>query len=235
MNTTREISRAALPFRCRVIQRELVAYLDGELSPRKAKRVARHLKSCTGCVVERDALDWVRGMVGDLAWPSLEESAQRLALARIKQSIGERSSRGALRRWRLPVLAASVGAAMIVIWQIQTRVAPEPVEVASERPSSEQLVAQTRIARGKAEGAASRDLEREKGRAERDVRVKLAKRSRSDSSLLHPPRPLYENPELFLDLPLVLDLEKLEDFEAVMQALSGKGRGPETRGTDKRS
>jgi len=172
-------------------------------------------------------------MVGDLAGPALDESAERLALARVKHTIGERSSRGILSGWRLPALAASLGAAMIVIWQIQTRVAPEPVEVASER-SSEQLVAQTGGAAGKAEDAASLGLKREKKRTKGDVEVKLAKRGRRDSTLSHPPRPLYENPELFLDLPLVLDLEKLEEFDAVMQALPGSGRGPRTRGTDER-
>ncbi len=234
MSETRGSAKAALPFRCRAIQRELVAYLDGELSRRKARRVARHLDSCTGCLAERDALDRVRGMVGELAGPSLEESAERLALARVRQAIGEGSSRGALSAWRLPALAASLGAAMIVIWQIQTRVAPKPVEVASERSSSEGVVAQTAVGGGKAEGGTGRGLEPEKGRSKRAMGVKIAKRGRSDSTLSSPPGPLYENPELFLDLPLVLDLEKLEEFEAVMQALPGSGRGPKARGTDER-
>jgi len=41
---------------CRVVQRNLTAWLDGELGPRWAERVRRHLVSCDACTVQAEGL-----------------------------------------------------------------------------------------------------------------------------------------------------------------------------------
>ena len=48
---------------CQHVARVLQAYLDGEVGPDDAERVAAHLAVCQHCDIERDTIDAVRAAI----------------------------------------------------------------------------------------------------------------------------------------------------------------------------
>ncbi len=67
---------------CREIQRELSAYLDGELTPSLRAEVETHLASCTQC--QRELLEMKTLATGVAALPNLEPPPRFLAEVRRK-------------------------------------------------------------------------------------------------------------------------------------------------------
>jgi anti-sigma factor RsiW len=95
-------------------ERQLSAYLDGELPPEEMTEVRRHLAGCPSCQAELEELRATKGMVGRLSQPQLPTS--------FESDLWRRVDREAPRRrwwpflWPRPAMAlAAVALALILI------------------------------------------------------------------------------------------------------------------------
>lgn len=80
-------------------EEQVMAYLDGELSPDEAARVAKHLDQCAGCA---ELAAELRGVSSRLVAWSVEPAPQRLSdtvLAELKEDRNEKA--GSQLRWKL--------------------------------------------------------------------------------------------------------------------------------------
>ena len=128
---------------CRVVQRNLTAWLDGELTPRWAERVRRHVATCHACTAEADSLraaiaQQQTGLARFTATADLDPSALGRRLQRL---IAEEPSRSQTWRWLfhpIAIAGAAAGAAIFVLFAvaggpravlIPLGVAPPPVAV----------------------------------------------------------------------------------------------------------
>ncbi len=198
---------------CDQIGPELVAFLDGELDDAERRPIASHVSTCLGCRREMERLGTVRGWVADL--PRIEPSAG-LADEFWRRVEHERAATeshpGAspLWWWVTPALAAA--AALVLAFQFFTS-GPTPV---AKAPSAERAVA------GARPGAPAPAV------AARRAAPEAAAPMVADADTLRPedlPPELLEHPELFLRLPVVRRLDKLEHFEEVRQHPGEDGEG----------
>ncbi|TMA55416.1 MAG: zf-HC2 domain-containing protein [Deltaproteobacteria bacterium] len=189
--------------RCRRAQRWMVATVDGELAPRRRRMLEGHVASCpecrrdlagTGAVLER-----VAGLGMECEVPSRLEQA---TLRRIRLLAAAEEERSAARGWwtvfRAPALALAT-AAVAIAAVVLTRGAGDRLPVAS-RVVGQRRVAAEALARERSRMVASRE-----GGA-----VRVAKNIPAE-----PPPELAAAPELFMELPILRNLEKLEHFEAI--------------------
>jgi hypothetical protein len=96
---------------------ELMAYLDGELSPERAKAVQTHVTSCTAC---QKVADDLRGVSRDLSEWRVEETPSTLGASEASMSaISSVVPARSLRRWLTsrPAIAIELGglAALVVL------------------------------------------------------------------------------------------------------------------------
>lgn len=194
---------------CDEISGELVAFLDGELADAERRPVAAHLSTCLGCRREIERLTSVRGWVSDL--PSVEPSAGFAAefwrRVEADPSIVAKPP-GASRAWWWAAPALAAAAVVALAFQFLTGVTPLPSEPAT--PKARVIAAPPPAAPRPADVAAAPKV------APDEAPAALA-----DAETLRPedlPPELLEHPELFLRLPVVRRLEKLEHFDEVRQA-----------------
>jgi hypothetical protein len=86
---------------------KLSAFLDGDLSPRRSARVARHLEGCAACRASLEALRQMKGQLRQIAAPEAPDGWRPL-VARLSQVEAARP-RPALR-WALPATALALSA-----------------------------------------------------------------------------------------------------------------------------
>ncbi len=188
---------------CEAFAAELVAYFDGEHTETDAARVEAHLGTCLACRREIERLRRLRALLGELR--PLEPSADfREGMWRRLDAVPPRAvrrSRAVL--WTVPALAAA--AAVALVWYSSiARIAGEGS--AARDPRS--LAAASRPRGDGDEAMAQRGHE-----GEREERRDVADAGNLDR---YPPE-LVEHPELFLRLPVVRRLQKLQHFEEVQQ------------------
>ena len=104
--------------RCRKVQRKLSGFLDGELSGKKAARIAEHLSHCSRCQQEAAALSSAWEQLGKV--PEIEFSPYfwtRLS-ARIAQAEQQRFALGKVWRAldRLLVPTTVIAASVVGLW-----------------------------------------------------------------------------------------------------------------------
>ena len=181
--------------RCGPAQQFLAAAVDGELSPRRRRALDEHLAGCTTCRSELATTERLLAAVGGLPGeapvpPRLEQAtlrAVRLAAAAEKE-------RGATSWWttlRLPALVFATGALLLAVVSSQRSsvTPPAPARVAvAPKPAPPQ----TRLA------------------AKRRPSKVLAARVPSE-----PPGELATNVDLFVDLPILRNMDKLEHYDAI--------------------
>ncbi len=205
---------------------DLVAYLDGELGDADRARIEAHLGTCLACRRELEQFRRLRALIDgvrplDLSTDFADRMWQRLDP--LPTRAPRRRTRAVL--WAAPTLAAA--AALALVWYSQVArlgnapTAPAPHSVAAApRPhdANEHAVASRSE---KEQVVASR--EKEEGDAPGNV-------ARTDDVTEYPPD-LVEHPELFLRLPVVRRLNRLEHFEEVRQYQNDQPLGQVAPGT----
>lgn len=104
----------------------------GELAPREAAEVERHLEGCAGCRAERDRLEATLDAMANLDVPPAPDRGEAVLLAAARAAAGERKREtfgAALRRFGLRVAmgtAFAAGAVFLVLRSAGDRVAFSP-------------------------------------------------------------------------------------------------------------
>ena len=189
--------------RCRRAQRWMVAAVDGELAPRRRRMLEDHVGSCPAC--RRDlagtgeVLERVAGLAAQCEVPSRLEQA---TLRRVRLLAAADEERSAARGWwaglRAPALALATAAVAIVAVAL-TRGAGDRQPITSRALDQHRVAAQA-PAREKPRMIAS--SERRAPKAAENLPVE-------------PPAELAAAPDLFIELPILRNMEKLEHFEAI--------------------
>jgi anti-sigma factor RsiW len=195
------------PATCHEVGDELVAYLDDELTESERRPIANHVATCLVCRREIEQLAAVGRLVRDLPrvepgsdfaaafWERLDaEPRDRLPQVRSLRSM----------RWALPGLA--VAALLALGLSSLLRVATQPTAPATGG-AARVVTAPAPATQPKVANAPATN--------EMEAAPQLA--NVDDLKPEDLPPALLEHPELFLRLPVVRRLDKLEHFEAVQQ------------------
>jgi len=180
----------------------MTAAVDGELGPRHRGALEQHLAGCDPCRRELRVTEaTVRALDALPMEAPVSDGLEQATLRRVRLAAAEDEER-AHRRWRLrlPIPAFAVATATVLVLAvgmlIRTGDAPAPRGVASvpartngERVARAQPAHPTRTAR-----AGSRKAVEPPG---------------------EPPPELAAAPELFVNLPILKNMERLEHFEAI--------------------
>ena len=190
--------------RCRTAQTWIVAARDGELDERERRALERHLAECGACRAEQVSLEGVLAALDALA-PAREVPA-RLEADVFRQVRGL-AAEGAGGGWELPqwlrrgvpAIAATAVVASAVVGMRPSQVgmpgARTPVTVAARPRATVPAAAPAEIAKAEETPAAAR---RVKSRAPID-----------------PPAELASRPDLFVDLPMLRELDKMQHFDSI--------------------
>ena len=176
--------------RCRTAHTAIIAARDGELGARRRQALDRHLARCGSCRAEQVAVEDVLAALdrlpADADVPArLEQNVMRQV--RILASDPERTS-GALSGWLrmlAPMLAAGAVAAAAIV-SMRTTI---------ERDPSLQVTRPVAVASRPEPAAGAR---RTKARVPDE-----------------PPAELASRPELFVDLPMLRNMDKLQHFDSI--------------------
>ena len=191
--------------RCRRVQALIPAAADGEVGGRRQRALERHLAGCTACGREWAAIQKVRaalaGLPGETPIPAhlWQTTLRRVRLAAAEVEEERAAPTGGWRRGLLPALAFAAVVAIVV--QQRVGVSPVPPAVSGERTAAS------------AARAGTEQVARAPKRPEQVART-------TPKVLVSPPPgtpppALAAAPELFMDLPILRHLEKLEHFEAI--------------------
>ena len=207
-------------FTCEQMSSELVAFLDHELGDDERRPVADHVATCLACQREVDRLTTVQRWVGTL--PPVAPSAtfsddfwRRIAAE--PTPIASRRRRASVLRWAVPALAAAAVLAVALRSQMQTPLPPS----GTRGPRTRVAAAPPAPAAKEAPGIVARQAESEQAApaAEPPPQVANVESLRAEDL----PPELLEHPELFLRLPVVRRLDKLEYLGSTEDAPSGEG------------
>jgi hypothetical protein len=182
--------------RCQTARHWITRDLAGELSSGRAGRLAQHVEGCEGCRREQTAYAALDGMLGALTLdgplpPRLEQDTLRRV--RLAASEDEAPERSGVWRWLRVGAPALAGAAVLML---AVRAVQPPAEPASPEPLA-------------AYGAS-------KHAAAPPAAAKPATRRRAAASVpSQPPPELAARPDLFVNLPVLRNMEKLQHYEAI--------------------
>lgn len=182
--------------RCQRAQQWMAASVDGELSPRRSRVLDGHLASCPACRGELSATERMLAALEALpAEAPVSASLEQVTLRRVRLAAADEAERTPASRWRvwmpLPVFALATAAVLVLAVGIVQRAG----EVRSPTgPASK------RVSKPGAEAAAPRP--------------KAAPRV-ATAPPPEPPARLAEAPDLFMDLPILRNMDKLRHFEAI--------------------
>jgi len=181
----------------------MVAAVDGELAPRRRRVLEGHLASCSECRREMAStgavLERVTGLAMECTVPSHLEQA---TLRRVRLMAAAEEERTAARGWwvgfRVPALAFATAAVAIVAVGLlrgadDRRLAPSPA-LSSHRLASQGSTTGKPLVVARGEQPAPKAAE--------DLPTE-------------PPPELAAAPDLFIELPILRNMEKLEHFEAI--------------------
>jgi anti-sigma factor RsiW len=175
--------------RCRTAHTAIIAARDGELGARRRQALDRHLTRCGSCRAEQVAVEDVLAALDRL--PGAADVPARLeqdVMRQIRTLASESEQPTALTGWLrilAPTLAAGAVAAAAV-FSMRTSVERDPA-LRATRPVA----------------VASR--------AEPSAGVRRTKARVPDE----PPAELASRPELFVDLPVLRNMDKLQHFDSI--------------------
>jgi len=191
--------------RCRTARQWITRDLAGELSLRRVEQLGRHVERCEGCRREQvayAALDRALGLLPVAAEmpPRLEQDTLR----RVRLAADDADPRPprAVGRWLLigaPALAATAALALALYGGVP----PETAQPPAAKPVG--------VAAAK-QGAAPAQVAQKA--APRPAAQQPASRKRRDVPG-DPPAELAARPDLFVNLPMLRNLDKLQHFEAI--------------------
>jgi anti-sigma factor RsiW len=202
---------------CEQVTSELVAFLDDELSDADRRPVAAHLSTCLGCRREVERLGSVQRWVSDL--PPIEPSADFATNFWRRMNAAEAAVSTLHPRRRVWQLAVPALAAAAVLALVARSLVTSPTTAPSAPAAAKQVAAAP--ARKAPAGAANQAA----------PPAEPAQVANADNQLPEDlPPELVEHPELFLRLPVVRRLEKLEHFEEVRQQTPEGGNSQDGAG-----
>ncbi len=185
--------------RCQRARKWMTAAVDGELSPRRRRALDGHLAACAACrrelaVTER-MLTALEGLPMEAAVsPRLEQATLR----RVRLAAADEAERAPASRWRrwlpLPAFALATAAVLVLAIGIVRRTGEVPGAPAV-RPAP----------KGDARGVAQAP----------PSLLRPPRRIAKGPPPAEPPAKLAEAPDLFVDMSIIRNLEKLTHFEAI--------------------
>jgi anti-sigma factor RsiW len=189
--------------------------MDGALSGAERAAVEAHLRDCAACRAEAAAMRRMRAALSTAPQtapvpPGLEQATLRRVRAALVGDEDGMGGRAWMRGvwWMSAPLAATV--VLALVWRFDPGTTPPAEELVhgapSMHPGTPQATAVARVneARGAGEQVASASAERPGA----------------------PPPQLAETLDLYLDLPLLENLEKLQNFEAIRTVDLSGGEDP---------
>jgi len=178
--------------RCGRAQKSLIAALDGELAPRRRQALDRHLTGCAACRGELATTERVLAMLDARpAEAPVSVALEQATLRRIRLAADTDTDIPWWRRLPLPALVVAT-AVLVLAVGIVRRTGP----VAPPRAPTADRVARASIPKP----------------APRREPQAVARRLPPPSE---PPAELAAAPDMFMNLPILRNLEKLEHFEAI--------------------
>ena len=184
--------------RCQTARRWITTDLAGELPAGRVRRLSRHVERCGGCQRERTAYTALDRLLGELPLeaspsPRLEQDTlRRLRLAAAGDDAAE------VRPWAwlkvgAPALAG-IAVLLLAVRAVSPPAAPDaPMSRAKSRPASRPGHVATAPAGGQ-----------------------TASRRRSAGNVpSEPPAELAARPDLFVNLPVLRNMEKLQHYDAI--------------------
>jgi anti-sigma factor RsiW len=179
----------------------MTAAVDGELAARDRHALDGHLAGCDACRRELSSTERMLHMLAALPMDAaVSERLEQTTLRRVRVAAHEEPERGRLLwlGWRIPAVVLATAAVVVLAVGITLHLgeAPAPPVVVAPRgtPAGE------RVAR--AEQA-------------RPPRVARRKAARTVEPPAEPPAELAAAPDLFMNLPILKNMERLEHFEAI--------------------
>ena len=191
--------------RCRRAERWMMVALAGELSGRRSQRLTKHMDGCAGCRREWEAYTALDRLLGSLPLeaalpPRLEQVTLRTA------RLAEAEATKSRRRWlgvAIPALAATAVLAVAVRLSLQdTEPAPTPAA-----PTRAVTVPPARVP--------GRVAERAPAPAPSPAPASPQRRRVARGVPSEPPPELAARPDLFINLPLLRNLDKVQHYEAI--------------------
>jgi len=180
--------------RCHRARKWMTAAVDGELSPRRRRALDGHLAACAACrrelaVTER-MLAALEGLPMEAAVSARLEQA---TLRRVRLAAADEAERAPASRWRLwlplPAFALATAAVLVLAIGIVRRAGEVPGAPAV-RPAP-------------------------KGDARDVAPAPPPRRVVKGPPPAEPPAKLAEAPDLFVDMPIIRNLDKMTHFEAI--------------------
>ena len=190
--------------RCGSAQKLIVAAVDGEITPERRRDLDEHVAACTECLGELHATESLLGALESLPQeaevPPLVEAA---TLRRMRVAAAEEQERKE-RRWGwfpAPVLAA----AGVAVLALAINLRPEGRQGTPQPVMTPEATGVRQLARAPERPAPPPAPRQEVAVATADDALPPA----------DPPPDLAAAPELFMNLPIIRNMEKLEHFEAI--------------------
>lgn len=198
--------------RCRTARRVMTARLDGELRAAETQALEAHLAICDPCRVEEAGVRRLHTAYATL--PSRTEvpaGLEQAALRRVRAALAEADdARKRLWAWWWVPLPVAAGLALVVALRGGTP--PAPGESATNVPAP----AETVIARAPAAAPAAATHVGKVGRNGSAGAARTTGAGSADrAAAVEPPPQVAAAPDLFLDLPILENLEKLQNFESI--------------------
>jgi anti-sigma factor RsiW len=193
--------------RCARAQQLMTTAVDAELGDRRRRGLERHLAGCAPCAQEmtttRALLDAVSGLGSERP---VSVALEQATLRRVRLLAAEEDEAPRIRWWRLPLPAVALaGAAVLVLavglWRMTTD-APSVATPAHHEQAS------ARVAAAPAPDA-----------------VRTVARHGAPPS--EPPPELAAAPDLFMDMPILKNIERLDHFEAIRTTTLDDAPGPD--------
>jgi len=207
--------------RCRTAETWIVAARDGELTERQRRALDRHLAECGACRAERVSLEGVLSAL-DALEPAREVPARLEAdvfrQVRALAADGAGAPAWTLPQWLrlgVPAIAATAVVALAVVGVRSSEVAVPPARTkvaVAERPHAATPAAAPAVAKAEAEAPV------------------VARRAKSRAPV-DPPAELASRPDLFVDLPMLREFDKMQHFDSIatMEDADG-GEAPSPNG-----
>jgi hypothetical protein len=202
--------------RCRTARQWITRDLAGELSPRRVEQLGRHVERCEGCRREQvayAALDRALGLL-----PLAAEMPPRLeqdTLRRVRLAADDADPRPAraVGRWLLigaPAVAATAALGLALHGGLPPETAPSAAKTVGVA-AAKKAAAPTQVAQNAAPRPAAQQPAARKRRAVPG----------------DPPAELAARPDLFVNLPMLRNLDKLQHYDAIQTTtLDGQAGNP---------
>lgn len=207
---------------CRTVRRRLVAYVDDKLGTRGQRKVAAHLDGCPTCAADVQAVRKLHAVFDASAVAAVPEGLEAEVMRGVRAMVPEAAGSDWLR-WFVPLTAGACAVGIAVFLAGRTN---GPPEVAQE-------------ARQIAGAAAPRvvvDVPEEPGVPPPPARTELAQRAHPHGTKQaigsapgeELPSELRDALDLFVDYPIIFDLEKFEHYDSIW-ANTEEGKAGTTR------